>query len=89
MYHAMRACAYLYHKGDDHNAHVVLPLKIPGDFPAAHWQTRLKEAHLARNMADYDPYPMPWGKLVNKLQQDADDLIKDARTYLKNRGCKI
>jgi uncharacterized protein (UPF0332 family) len=89
MYHAMRACAYLYHKGDDHNAHADLPLKIPQDFPtSSQWQTKLKEAHLARNMADYDPYPMDWKTVVRTLGQDADDLIAAARIYLKNMGCK-
>ncbi len=89
MYHAMRACVYIHYEGDDHNAHNVLPLKVPADFPQSDWQTRLKDAHFSRNMADYDPYPMPWKKIADKLGNDADELLKDARKYLKDGGCDI
>lgn len=32
MYHAMRAAAYVFHGGDDHQEHRVLPGKTPPDF---------------------------------------------------------
>jgi uncharacterized protein (UPF0332 family) len=92
MYTGMRAAAFVYYKGDDHNSHSALPTKIPDDFPAANWQTRLKDARLARNMADYDPYPFAdtaWRSEANRMRQDADELISSVRSYLKAKGCRL
>lgn len=94
MYHAMRACAYVYYEGDDFSSHSKLPLSIPEDFPngADDWQRKLKYAHLIRNRADYDPYPKSdkaWQKYAYFLKTDADQLLRLARTYLQNKGCNI
>jgi uncharacterized protein (UPF0332 family) len=58
MYHALRACLFAYHRGDDFEKHSVLPLNIPPDFdPAVDWEQKMKNARLTRNRADYDLYP--------------------------------
>jgi hypothetical protein len=58
MYHTLRAVCYYVHGGDDHEEHVTLPSKIPGDFPdRVKWENDLKRARYDRNRADYDPYP--------------------------------
>jgi len=58
MYHALRACAFLFHEGDDYQEHSKLPLQIPKDFDVGiDWQNKLKKARLARNKADYEAYP--------------------------------
>lgn len=58
MYHAIRACSYIAHGGDDYQEHRMLPQQIPQDFaPGDDWQTKLKNARALRNQADYDPYP--------------------------------
>jgi len=92
MYHSMRACVYVFNKGDDHQAHRVLPKKIPSDFPSPdYWETKLKDALAARNAADYDPYPKAnsaWRKLALQLQRDASELTILARAYLRKKGCK-
>jgi uncharacterized protein (UPF0332 family) len=93
MYQAMRACMFLFYQGDDYQDHAKLYLNIPNDFPSAsHWQGKLKDARLARNRADYDPYPSgekTWQTIAAILKTDADLLLKEARQYLKNRGCKV
>jgi hypothetical protein len=92
MYHAMRPCAFLFYQGDDHEEHSQLPLHIPADFPDKSWQSRLKDARLARNVADYDPYPLKgggWKKQALTLDSDSEQLVVQARAYLKSNGCKI
>ena len=91
MYHAMRACAFLFYEGDDHEDHSKLPLHIPQDFPNKSWQQTLKDARLARNIADYEPYPMGngWRRQALALHSQADQLIIEAKTYLTNKGCKL
>jgi uncharacterized protein (UPF0332 family) len=93
MYHAMRACVYLFHEGDDHQEHSKLPQYIPADFPGTDWQQILKDARLARNIADYDPYPMMgrggWKKQALDLRRRASQLIMESKTYLKSKGCKL
>jgi len=89
MYHALRAAAYLYHGGDDHEQHTVLPSKIPDDFPdKKNWENTLKNARLERNRADYDPYPRSdrdFAAIAQSLLQSATDLIPIARTYLRSK----
>ena len=93
MYHAMRAAAYLFHGGDDHEQHSALPSKTPTDFPnAAYWQNALKSAREHRNKADYDPYPRPahrWESIASALQSDAVKLLSESQKYLTSRGCKF
>ena len=64
MYHAMRACVFVNHQGDDYQQHGQLPQYIPSDFPSrSSWQNILKDARDLRNRADYEPYPksnMAW-----------------------------
>jgi len=91
MYHAMRAASYLHHGGDDFESHSTLPQKVPSDFPnAAVVQNTLKNARLARNAADYDPYPSGgkfWESQARIIKSDADALLVDARDYLRGKGC--
>jgi uncharacterized protein (UPF0332 family) len=93
MYQAMRACVFLFFQGDDYQDHAKLYLHIPKDFPSpSQWQSKLKDARLARNRADYDPYPRgekTWQTIAASLKADADVLLKEARQYLKNRGCTV
>lgn len=92
MYHAMRAVVYFVEKGDDHQDHSALPKKTPHDFAnAAAWQNNLKDARGRRNEADYDPYPIrltPFRSTAVQLQGNAHELLKVARAYLQNKGCK-
>jgi uncharacterized protein (UPF0332 family) len=93
MYHAMRSCVYVSHGGDDHEGHSKLPQNIPADFaPGEDWQTKLKDARLTRNNADYDPYPKSDKAFRNKalsLKSDCDRLLMLARNYLRERGCVL
>jgi uncharacterized protein (UPF0332 family) len=91
MYHSMRAACYVYHDGDDHESHSNLPLHIPGDFPnAATCKNTLKSARLARNAADYDPYPKSgktWQRQAEAIRKDAEALLVETRNYLRSKGC--
>lgn len=93
MYHALRSCIYVSHGGDDHEGHSKLPQHIPGDFaPGEDWQTKLKDARLKRNRADYDPYPKSDKAFRNdamSLKSDCDRLLILARTYLRGKGCVL
>ena len=92
MYHAMRAAAYMFHDGDDHESHADLLLHVPDDLPdAKRWANTLKQARLLRNAADYDPYPRDgrvWRKRADSLLLDSEALLRAARDYLKARGCR-
>lgn len=91
MYHAVRACVYIHHRGDDHEKHSILPMHLPPDFdPTVNWQNKLKSARETRNSADYDPYPksnLAWRKSALELKDDADQLLASSKTYLQNKGC--
>jgi len=93
MYHAMRACCYVSHGGDDHQDHRELPQHIPGDFaPAEDWQSKLKNARTVRNQADYDPYPKSdraFRTYALALKNDADRLLTLTRNYLRSKGCAL
>jgi uncharacterized protein (UPF0332 family) len=92
MYHSMRACVFLNYGGDDHEAHTTLPQHIPSDFPSPDWESKLKDARLARNQADYDPYPNHhayWKRRATDLGRDSQLLLNDARSYLRKMGCKL
>ncbi|SRR6266404_4268270 len=93
MYHALRACVYLSHGGDDHQGHTELPQHIPDDFaPGQDWQTKMKNARVTRNRADYDPYPKAdtaFRSDALSLKADTDQLIFLARQYLRGKGCTI
>jgi uncharacterized protein (UPF0332 family) len=94
MYHAMRACVFLACPGDDHQKHSELPLNVPKDFDpkGANWQGKLKDARLARNRADYEPYPKAntaWRSTALATKSDAKDLLKTSRIYLRKKGCSL
>lgn len=91
MYHAMRACVYLSHQGDDYEQHSKLPQSIPDDFPSGRkWQNILKDARDIRNRADYEPYPksnLAWKPEALEIKKHADLCLPATRTYLQNKGC--
>lgn len=93
MYHGMRAAAYLFHGGDDHQEHKELPQHTPTDFPNAPvWQNSLKNARELRNQADYDPYPRSdkfWRPVAQALKTDTDNFLFDLRNYLTRKGCVL
>jgi hypothetical protein len=93
LYHALRAAAFVFHGGDDHESHRELPTKVPTDFPnQAHWSNQLKSARDYRNRADYDPYPRGashWRPIALILKTDADQLLPAAKQYLIVKGCPV
>lgn len=90
MYHAMRAAAFVFHGGDDHQEHKALPTKAPADMPEPDkWSNKLKDARERRNQADYDPYPkseLAWRGFASAILPDAKALIVEVRTYLRTKG---
>jgi len=93
MYHAVRAVCYYVHGGDDHEEHLTLPSKIPGDFPdRVKWENDLKRARYERNRADYDPYPKSDRQFKNaaiEIIATASTLVIIARRYLREKGCGL
>lgn len=93
MYHAMRACVYLEHGGDDFEKHSDLPLHVPTTLdPTTNWSSKLKDARLLRNRADYDAYPVSnkaWSKSAASIKIDAGLLLKVSRQYLISKGCQL
>ncbi len=93
MYQSMRAVVFLVTQGDDHEAHSELSTKLPDDFPnQATWANDLKNARLARNSADYDPYPTDaahWEGVSKSTFKSAQALLAVAEKYLKNRGVTL
>ncbi len=90
-YHAFRSVVYFRTGGDDHEQHSVLPSRIPADFPNyALWGNNLKSAREIRNSADYDMYPKTdsaWRQKCVEVQSIAEGAVRDARTYLRTKGC--
>jgi uncharacterized protein (UPF0332 family) len=93
MYHAIRACAYVFHGGDDFEDHSTLPQNIPDDYPKrTQCQSALKNARLARNRADYDPYPgswQSWRLIVADLRGTSREVLSESRRYLRRNGCLV
>jgi len=87
MYHAMRAAAFVFHGGDDHQEHQTLPGKAPDDMQTRDlWSNKLKDARERRNAADYDPYPKSetaWRLPALDLVAEARRFVGEVRTYLK------
>jgi uncharacterized protein (UPF0332 family) len=87
-YHAMRAATFKATGGDDYEKHSELPANLPEDLPdPAASKNGLTTARLARNNADYDPYP----KTDLAFRGDAEETIRfaasalrDARKYVRN-----
>jgi uncharacterized protein (UPF0332 family) len=93
MYHAMRAAAYMYYEGDDHQQHADLPQRIPDDFQnRLDWSNQLKSAREYRNQADYDPYPRTaayWRGIAHVVATDSKNLLPIVRMYLRAKGCNV
>lgn len=93
MYHAARACVFLHTKGDDHEAHSKLPTKLPPFLLSpVNWQTKLKDARLLRNRADYESYPKSdraWKKDALLIGMEARDLLVDSKKFLISKGCVL
>jgi hypothetical protein len=93
LYHALRACAFVHHQGDDHQEHSALPQYLPPDLPqGVSWATELKEARLIRNRADYEPYPSreaDWKSDAFGLKQTLHVAMPLLRMYLKQKGCPL
>ena len=91
MYHAMRAAAYVFHGGDDHEAHQTLPGKAPTDMNTPDfWSNKLKDARERRNAADYNPYPKSetaWRRPALDLVSEARRFVAEVRNYLRMKGC--
>jgi uncharacterized protein (UPF0332 family) len=92
MYHAARALVYYTYGGDDHEAHLKLPQKIPdGMQNSSIWKNTLKNARDLRNRADYEAYPKSdaaWRVEAVDLQTNARDFIDACRAYLIQKGCQ-
>jgi uncharacterized protein (UPF0332 family) len=93
MYHALRATAFFYHQGDDHEEHSKLPSGIPADFEnREHWENDLKNARYERNRADYDPYPkndLMFRSTADQLILKAEQLFPIVKAYLQKKGCRL
>ena len=92
MYHAWRALVFFTHGGDDYEKHSELSLRSPPGFPNEDvWKNRLKVARLERNKVDYDAYPKGEGGLgaaALQLEEQAAELLRLSRAYLRSRGCR-
>ena len=91
MYHAIRACVFVSHQGDDYERHSdLLKYNKLSGFPSnLNWQNILKDARELRNRADYDPYPksnIAWKQDALDLKKDADLFLSTTRTYLRKKG---
>ncbi|MBT1606944.1 hypothetical protein [Curtobacterium flaccumfaciens] len=91
MYHAMRAAAFQFHGGDDHEQHTVLSVKgVPHDFPSRTIAANdLKDARALRNEADYDQYPSNqsyFRNIVRGLGPVAKPFVVEARAYIRAKG---
>jgi uncharacterized protein (UPF0332 family) len=93
MYHALRATAFFFHQGDDHEEHSKLPSGIPGDFTdRQNWENDLKNARYERNRADYDPYPkndIMFRSTAEQLIEKAEGLLPIVKAYLQKKGCRL
>lgn len=93
MYHAARAVVYFIERGDDHEAHSVLPKHLPKDFPDRDdWENEIKTARLERNRADYDPYPKSdraFAIIAGTTTITASNFMAAAQRYLMRKGCKV
>ena len=93
MYHGFRAVRYISHGGDDFQSHSDLPPNLPDDLPQVSlWKTKLKDARLIRNRADYEAYPRSaniWRAAAIQLRAVATAAVAEAKAYLVKKGCKL
>jgi hypothetical protein len=93
MYHSARAIVYYVARGDDHEAHAVLPKHLPNDFPDRDdWENEIKTARLERNRADYDPYPKSdrsFATTARTTTTTATNFLAASKRYLARKGCDI
>lgn len=87
-YHAFRAATFKATGGDDHEKHADLPNHLPEDLPdPAASKNGLTTARLARNNADYDPYPKTesaWRADAETTIAFAASAIRTARKYVND-----
>ncbi|MGO9791748.1 MAG: HEPN domain-containing protein [Solirubrobacteraceae bacterium] len=87
-YHALRAATFKATGGDDHEKHSDLPNHLPEDLPDPPGSKNgLTTARLARNGADYDPYPKSdsaWKADAEETLAFAQAAIRDARRYVRD-----
>jgi uncharacterized protein (UPF0332 family) len=90
MYHAARAIAFGYHKGDDYQRHSVLPTQLPPPLPnEPRWKNELDDARLVRNMADYDLYPraaLDWKNDSVNLAVVASEFLAECEDFAMDIG---
>lgn len=93
MFQAARAVVFIAHQGDDHNDHQELPKRLPDQFPQrTHWVNQLKSARIARNDADYGPYPKSlsgWLAQARQIGGDAHDFVALADGHLTTMGVAV
>lgn len=87
-YHAMRAATFKATGGDDHEQHSDLPKHLPDGLvdPVA-TKNGLTTARLARNNADYDPYPkteVAWKADADATIAFAQSALKEAKEYISD-----
>ena len=79
MYNSARAIVFFKESGDIDD-HKKVAEKLPEDFPDAKtWAKRLTNARLARNNADYSPYP----RKAPGLNRQCRDILTWAELFLK------
>lgn len=90
MYQGARTTAFAFYKGDDHEAHTKLQIKLPGSIPnATHLKHQLKDARLTRNKADYELFPKTnaaWKSDADRLGSVAPLFLGTLQAYLIQRG---
>lgn len=90
LYHSLRAVVFVEEGGDDYNAHSELPKRIPTGFPSRDiWKSKITEARIARNQADYDCLGISESDLRSMAEdtlRDAELFIPLAETYLRRLG---
>lgn len=90
MYHAARAIVFGVHQGDDFEKHSVLPRNLPANLAnAAQLEADLTAARLARNQADYDPYPTSdadWQQDARALGPKAASFVSDCELFALSRS---
>lgn len=90
MFQAARAVVFIAHQGDDHNDHQELPKRLPHQFPQrTYWVNQLKDARIARNEADYGPYPKVhtgWIAQGRQLKVEAHNFVALADGHLTTLG---
>jgi uncharacterized protein (UPF0332 family) len=90
MYNAARAITFCFHQGDDHQSHSDLPDHLPANLPnIAARRNELLDARLARNQADYDPFPDAdhlWLPDAQQFSTIAPAFVQECEQYAQQQG---